>query len=71
MDITGIQRKTIKLLTSAIFHHPKAAFEMLTLPRTYRGRGLIDINYLLNKQKKLYLKSALSKDKTHFYYIVQ
>jgi hypothetical protein len=54
MDITGIQRKTIKLLTSAIFHHPKAAFEMFTLPRTYRGRGLIDINTLLNKQKKNY-----------------
>jgi hypothetical protein len=72
MDRTGIQRKTIKLLTSGIFHHPKAAFEMLTLPRTYRGRGLIDINNLLNKQKKkLFLKSALSKEEIHFYYIVQ
>jgi hypothetical protein len=71
MDITEIQRKTIKLLTSAIFHHPNAAFEMLSLPRTYGGRGLIDINNLLNKQKKLYLKSALSKDELHFYYKVQ
>jgi hypothetical protein len=51
MDVTRILRKTIKLLTSARFHHPKAAFEMLTLPRTYRGRGLIYINNLLNKQK--------------------
>lgn len=65
-DITGIQRKTIKLLTSAIFHHPKAAFQMLTLLRTYRGRGLIDINNLLNKQKKTILKECVIKRRDTF-----
>lgn len=49
-EITGIERSIRTSLTKYNLHHPKAAIERMSLPRYMGGRGLIDIQQLLDKQ---------------------
>lgn len=38
-------------MTKMRFHHPKASMERMELPRSEGGRGILDLQHLLDKQK--------------------
>ena len=52
-DLENLQTKMRKLLTRYRFHHPRAAKEILTLPRQMGSRELTDITQLHDKQVQL------------------
>ncbi|WP_229833152.1 RNA-directed DNA polymerase [Streptomyces narbonensis] len=49
-ELKELQARTNRLLTKYHYHHPKAASERVTLPRSAGGRGLIDLHELHTNQ---------------------
>ncbi|XP_063891684.1 uncharacterized protein LOC135117143 [Helicoverpa armigera] len=62
-DIQQIERTTRTTLTKHNNLHPKSAIERLTIKRQNGGRGLIDINYLW--QKQIHRLKAFFHTKSH------